>query len=762
MPRTRTPKTTTESRDASADESDTTLDRTSSTQNRRTRKRPAQPAQEISTDRPSSRAASRSQSEAAERPASTTDSDPAERHSLAARHRHGERGTAGDAALATSLTFETPDEARDRLSSMRSNSSNSATSVRSAPSHRSVRNSRSSTELRPSADQLAQDGYGTSSAMRQGSPNRSFSTRYIDDLTSPDSTNADDVPMMPLQTRSQQADGNSLRPLTISTQNMTVQPQNVSPYSATTPLARSNSNMSPPRPTRSLPRRRASARTQNRPLLSSSNHASSSYLLRSRSTSSSNILAPSNSTANILASGHSRQNSTNGCVPPGGGFDPSYLPPSGSLTPRTPLAEIPLWLADMRSLSRRSSISSSSFMEREDLSNASRTFPTRHVRTVSTSSSSGPSSPGATRNGSTSPAVSFRRSLRGSRPRQSDENARISPSPSYFGESDALPSPSPSSIRGEMTPLDESLDPNASLSSGVIHLGTSSPSTPSVHLQQASSPAMSTRSRTLNRTGSIRGRRLTNPLNTPVSADSLGFSHDAVRTQQSDPPSAFHQARSSAQERRTRNSVDQRAGTLLERRAATAAAAGAAPCTPVNAARGSSRSSSRTSSPAHGTRASRRRSTAAEGQKSSTLEGSASGPRPGYLPPLQIPSIRLARNSGPMTADASTISSMIPERAIEEQAHDQHAAQLEPISPSAFSEMTSLTQGSTASESINSANGMPATPSSSVSTLDPLAQSIMHDASVIEAEASDVSRRTPRKNPHASRDAELAEDALGF
>ncbi|GAC97072.1 hypothetical protein PHSY_004656 [Pseudozyma hubeiensis SY62] len=757
MPRSRTPKATDGSRNASADESDAPLDPTAPLQTRRTRKRPAQSTRDSSADRPVPQTASRSRSEAADGPSNTANAGAAESLSHADRQRHGERRAAAESPLSGPSTFETPNQARDRLAMMQSELPRSDNLARSPSLHRSVRSTRSSIEPRPLTDQRERDAGWRSSTMEQGLSSQSFSSRFIEQPMPADAMDGQDALMMSVRDLSQQSDSNSLQPLTIRTQNMTVQPQSTSPFTSATPMARSHSNMSPPRPTRSLPRRRASARTQTRPQHSGSNNASPSYPLRSRSTSSSNILAPSNSTANILASGHSRHNSATGCLPLGGGFDPSHLPPSGSLTPRTPLAEIPLWLADMRSDSRRSSTSSSSFLDREDPSSASLALPTRHARTMSTSSSSGPSSPGATRNGPTSPAVAFRRSLRGSRPRPSDENARVSPSPSYFGEYDALPSPSPSSFRGDLTPFDESFDANTILPSGVLHMGTASPPTPLVQVQQTPSPAMSTRSRTLNGAGSVRGRRLTNPLNTPASVEPLGVPYGTVRAQQQDPPSAFHQARSNAQERRTRNSDVQRAGTLHERRAAAAASQSAA-------ARGSSRPSSRTSSPAHGTRSSRRRSIAADAQASPALDNSALGPRPGRLPPLQIPSVRVAREAGSTMPDASSLVATIPEQVSEGErwVHGSQAAQLEPGSPSAFSEMTSLTQGSTASESINSANGMPVTPSSTQSMLDPFAQSAMHDAGIVEAGISVAGSRAQGKPAQASRDADSVEEAAGI
>ncbi|TKY84943.1 hypothetical protein EX895_006023 [Sporisorium graminicola] len=822
MPRPRTPKSLAESRDNTGDESDATIEPAASVQTRRARKRPAHPAREGSADHAASPLASHSPSETEDRSANAAE---AERGAYASRHREVERRSATDtsrpAPLAGSSAFETPNQARERLTMMQSDPSQSSSGsssslVRSSSSLRSARSTRSAIENRLAAaataattNQTAQNGLWRSSSMARDLSSQSFSSRYVDEMLLENPTDPTDIRTVPAQGLSQQADSDPLcavaGQLTIRSQNVSTQPQTPSAFSATAPMARTTSNMSPPRPTRSLPRRRASARTQSRPLLSSSNGASSSYALRSRSTSSSNVLASSSSNANILASNqNNRQNSATGCVPLGGGLDPSYNPPSGMSTPRTPLAEIPLWLADMRSESRRSSTSSASFMDREDMLGAPWTVPSRHARTVSISSSSGPSSPGATRNGSTSPVVPFRRSLRETRPRQSDENARVSPSPSYFGEYDALPSPSASSFPGEMTPLDESFDPNTSFSSSMIQPGTSSPSTASTHLQQqqqqTSSPAMSTRSRTLNRAGSVRSRRLTNALNTPVAVDALGLPYEAVRAQAHEPQSAFHQARSTAQERRTRNADAQRPGTtLLERRAATAAS-GVVPVASQRAARTTNRPSSRTMSPAQGTRSSRRRSNAEEDEASLALDTSALGPHPGSLPPLQIPGARLARVAGMTTTGGGappTLSVAFPGLASEALAADaaggygRHATQLEPVSPSAFSEMTSLTQGSTASESMNSANGMPATPSSSGSALDGFALSAMPDITVLEAGAFQSTHRgrstevhatssidndddesasirvlrqtgSPRKNASTTLEAGVAEDAFGL
>ncbi|SPO21698.1 uncharacterized protein UTRI_01180_B [Ustilago trichophora] len=760
MPRPRTPKPHGGSREGSGEDSDATVDPALSIQTRRTRKRPAHLAREGSEDQSGSQPASRPHVDIEHASTSVTDREVAQGNGQAIRQRNAERRATSNAAhsthLANSSAFETPNQARDRLALLQfnpSNSGNTTHSPRGALPHRPVRSTRPSL----SADQPAQNGLWRSTSLTTLS-HQPTSSRRADSTALESPRDNTDAVMTPVRTSSQQADQETLlgaaRPLTQPSQNASSQPQTPSTLMQNVPMARTTSNMSPPRPTRSLPRRQASARTQSRPLLSSSNSASSSYALRSRSTSSSNILAPSNSTANILASSqNNRQNLVTGCVPLGGGFDPNYNPPSGMSTPRTPLAEIPLWLADMRSESRRSSTSSTSFMDREDFLSASRSASSRHARTVSTSSS-GPSSPGATRNGSTSPVVPFRRSLRGRRPRQSDENARISPSPSYFGEYDALPSPSSASARSEMIPVDEAFDPNASLSSSMIHLGTSSPSTPSVHLQ-TSSPAMSTRSRTLNRAGSVRNRRMTNPLNTPVSMEATGLLFRATGLQNQESHSAFHQARPAVQQGRVRNGDEQRSASLLERRAATAAAT-IVPAGSHAVTRSSSRPSSRTSSPARGTRASRRRSTAVEGQVNSAMETSALGPRPATLPPLQIPGARLTRDVGLMMLDVPASASIIPEHPSEELVamadNGQHPAQIEPVSPSAFSEMTSLTQGSTASDSMHSAGGMPATPSSSTSNLDPFASSTH-----IEAGTSTQIRRT-RGTAEAEADTTLGLD----
>ncbi|KAJ1603374.1 hypothetical protein NDA14_006114 [Ustilago hordei] len=423
-------------------------------------------------------------------------------------------------------------------------------------------------------------------------------------------------------------------------------------------------------------------------------------MTRTSSRTISNILGSGSSNTNILASNNnSRPNSMNGCMPLGRGFNPSYNPPSSMSMPRTPLAEIPLWLADM---------------------------------TLSLFSS-GLSSCGATRNGSTSPVVPFRRSLRGGRPRQSNENGRISPSPSYFGKYDALPSPSSASIQGETGPLETTSNPDAGLTSSTIHLGTTSPATPSVHAQ-TSSPAMSTCSHTLNRAGSSQ-----------------------------DLHTSFYTARSNLhQQGKAHDGEEPRSASLLERRAATAAAVGSG--TAANAfVHVASCPSSRTSSPARVIQASRRRSTIAEGQDSMPMEETLFGPRPANLPPLQIPGARLATNAGLLLLDVPAPFSMMVRNA-----EGQQSINMEPVSPSAFSEMTSLTQGSTASKSMNSAAGMPAMPSSSTSTLDPYTQTMQQEPGALEAGANNIdseSVHSPRqggqqRKNHGNTNAD--EEGLGI
>ncbi|KAJ1044599.1 hypothetical protein NDA10_002459 [Ustilago hordei] len=419
-------------------------------------------------------------------------------------------------------------------------------------------------------------------------------------------------------------------------------------------------------------------------------------MTRTSSRTISNILGSGSSNTNILASSNnSRPNSMNGCMPLGRGFNPSYNPPSSMSMPRTPLAEIPLWTLSLFS--------------------------------------SGLSSCGATRNGSTSPVVPFRRSLRGGRPRQSNENGRISPSPSYFGKYDALPSPSSASIQGETGPLETTSNPDAGLTSSTIHLGTTSPATPSVHAQ-TSSPAMSTCSHTLNRAGSSQ-----------------------------DLHTSFYTARSNLhQQGKAHDGEEPRSASLLERRAATAAAVGSG--TAANAfVHVASCPSSRTSSPARVIQASRRRSTIAEGQDSMPMEETLFGPRPANLPPLQIPGARLATNAGLLLLDVPAPFSMMVRNA-----EGQQSINMEPVSPSAFSEMTSLTQGSTASKSMNSAAGMPAMPSSSTSTLDPYTQTMQQEPGALEAGANNIdseSVHSPRqggqqRKNHGNTNAD--EEGLGI
>lgn len=776
MPRPRTPKPhPAASREGSGEESDATLDPSTSVQaTRRTRKRPAQMAREGSADQAQSGRNSpfRSHTRVEDSTEDEVDTQAAEQQIQSAsapapRNRNYDLRASTSATYMdvphSSSAFATQNQARDRPALVQSSSFTTTSNVmqptRSNMQQRSARSSRSNMEIHPQTSQHALRR--TASAMQPNNiPSRSSSSpRNAAESVPQDSADV----VMPLAENSTQLSGRSAlssdvrQPLASRAGNEASQASSSS-ADCTTSMSRTTSNMSPPRPTRSLPRRRASARTQTRPLLSSSNSSSSSYALRSRSTSSSNILGSSSSNANILASSsNSRQNSMTGCMPLGGGFDPSYNPPSGMSMPRTPLAEIPLWLADMRSESRRSSTSSSSFMDREEYLSAaaSRSMSSRHARTLS-SSSSGPSSPGATRNGSTSPVVPFRRSLRGGRPRQSDENARISPSPSYFGEYDAIPSSSSASLRDENDGrLEDASNPNAGLTSSMIHLGTSSPATPSVQVQ-TSSPAMSTRSRTLNRAGSVRNRRLTNPLNTPVPIEMATRQSESQAQQSHELLSSFRSARNAAlQQARARNADEPRSSSLLERRAATAAAAATGTSAAAPAlGRVVSRPSSRTSSPARGTRASRRRSTAAEGQEGMPMEATSLGPRPANLTRLQIPGAPLAPDAGLLLFHVPTPSSMMVE-----DVNGQQSVLLEPVSPSAFSEMTSLTQGSTASESMNSTAGMPATPSSSTSTLDPFAQSMQHEGGRLEAGSSSSQTRRTRAVTAADNAVDVDGDA---
>ncbi|SOV06609.1 uncharacterized protein UDID_17542 [Ustilago sp. UG-2017a] len=177
----------------------------------------------------------------------------------------------------------------------------------------------------------------------------------------------------------------------------------------------------------------------------------------------------------------------------------------------------------------------------------------RHARTLS-SSSSGPSSPG--------------------RPQQSDENGRISPSLSYLDEYDPLPLLSSASIQGKTGPLETTSNLDAGLTSSATHLGTTSPVTPSVHVQ-TSSLAMSTCSRTLNRAGSVCKQRMTNPLNTPVPVEMLNCSSGSQGDQSQDLHTSFYTARSNLhQQARAHNGKEPRSASLLKRRAATAAVVG--------------------------------------------------------------------------------------------------------------------------------------------------------------------------------------------
>ena len=777
MPPPRASKAHAGSRDGSCDESDATIDPPCSIQRRRTRKRPAQTAGEASADKSDAQSTSRPKNGLEHTSSSGAETGAHDDSGQAASYRHHERDSGSLSTqsrsdrFARSSTFETPNQARQRLASTQHgpSSGSNTQSTRRALTPRSAHATGPNVEPGLSADHASQNADWRPPLMVQTSnlPVHSASSVCTDGDAGSSAANSIYAATPVSSSSSPHPAYDLVNALTEASRarstSLQSQPSSIHLTGAT--MARTNSNMSPPRPTRALPRRRASARTQNRPLLSSTNSSSSQHAARSRSTSSSNILGSSNSTANILSSSqHSRQNSITGCAPLGGGFDPSYNPPSGMSTPRTPLAEIPLWLADMRSESRRSSTSSSTFMDREDLVNASRSVSSRHARTFSTSSS-GPPSPGLTRNGSVSPVVPFRRSLRGRRPRQSDENARISPSPSYFGEFEVDPSSSFASGRGNMTPYDDSLGLDSGLSSSsMLVSGTTSPSTPSVHVTTAS-PAMSTRSRTLNRAGSVRTRRMTNSLNTPVSAEMAASTSEAGGLRARQLHAVLNVTRSAVNQGRQTQNDELRSSSLFERRAATAAAA-ATPAAPHAAVRVASRPGSRTSSPACGTRASRRRSAVAEGQGSLAAE-----PRPANLPPLQIPSVDLGPTAGLMllhvptlpTLDGVTSSANVesPLGGAAVVAPDsQLSSQMDPLSPSAFSEMTNLTQGSTASESTNSASGMPATPSFWSSTLDPFAQAVTQDGA--DASSSRMLRQTAsqRKTPAVHRDSNEDEGAL--
>ncbi|KAN0060597.1 hypothetical protein ACQY0O_007250 [Thecaphora frezii] len=232
--------------------------------------------------------------------------------------------------------------------------------------------------------------------------------------------------------------------------------------------SQASSAMSPPRPTRALPRRTASAMTASRPLpqpmqsnsssssstVSIASSTSSPYALRSRRSLGTSALQSSNSNANVRASGSgspsNRLTLATDCNPMAsanafnGGGDPGSLS-SGASTPRTPLAEIPLWLADMRSESRRSSSSSSSFImapgmvvDGDDLSGSYFTSRPGYGRTQTASSSSTSSSMSMSMNltPASSSGMTTRRSLRDRRPRQSNENDPESMASRYSQESD--------------------------------------------------------------------------------------------------------------------------------------------------------------------------------------------------------------------------------------------------------------------------------------------------------------------------------------
>lgn len=145
------------------------------------------------------------------------------------------------------------------------------------------------------------------------------------------------------------------------------------------------------------------------------------------------------------------------------------------------------------------------------------------------------------------------------------------------------------------------------------------------------------------------------------------------------------------------------------------------------------RSSSRTRSPSRATRALRRRSVVTEPHQDDSSAAPIFGPHPRPLPPLRIPS-------------ASAGSDLV--------VTDSSAGLLaEPISPSTFSEMTSMTQGSTAAES-SSSFGPPSTP---------LATFLPHelDPSLPDESQGTYRLRSSRSNPDTTarlRDKNVVQD----
>ncbi|KAJ1031660.1 hypothetical protein NDA13_002051 [Ustilago tritici] len=316
MPHPRTPKPNGASRKGSSEESDATIDPATidpatSVQTRRTRKRPAQMAREASVEQTFSLSPFRSHTCLEDSTADEVDTQNAQQPAYSARHRSYDL-----------REFEPPTQESDRLAMMQSSSSSSSSNVMQTAQNnaqqRRARSTRSNLELRLEANQPpSHHGLRSTASTLQPSsiPSCSSSSRTVDGFAD-DAANVN----MPLSTNSSQLSERSVlfdvrQPLASLAGRDSAQGSSAADY--TTFMTRTSSrNMSPPRPTRSLPRRRASAHTQTQPLLSSSNSSSSSYALRSCSTSSSNILDSSSSNTNILASSNnSRPNSMNVCMP---------------------------------------------------------------------------------------------------------------------------------------------------------------------------------------------------------------------------------------------------------------------------------------------------------------------------------------------------------------------------------------------------------------------------------------------------------------
>lgn len=249
MPHPRTPKPNGASREGSGEESDATIDPATSVQTRRTRKRPAQMAREASIEQTCSLSPFRCHICLEDSTADEVDTQNAQQPAYSAHHRSYDL-----------REFEPPTQESDRLAMMQSSSSSSSSSsvmqtARNNAQQRRARSTRSNLELRLEANQPpSHHGLRSTASTLQPSsiPSRSSSSRTVKGFAD-DAANVN----MPLSTNSSQLSERSVlsdvrQPLASLAGRDPAQGSSAADY--TTSMTRTSSrNMSPPRPTRSLP-----------------------------------------------------------------------------------------------------------------------------------------------------------------------------------------------------------------------------------------------------------------------------------------------------------------------------------------------------------------------------------------------------------------------------------------------------------------------------------------------------------------------------